>query len=263
MDVSDILRDRMHEPGGLDKMIAVSIAAHAGFIALALLGPGNWFSRPVEEPKTVMTITLGGGAPGPQSGGMTSIGGRAVQTAEPPENPKVREAVRPPAAKAPEMTLPEKTKIVKSVKPTPKITESTEDARGRTPTRGEKIQSGSAVADTAARGQGFGLSTGGGAGSGSYLDVGNFCCPDYISTMVQRIQANWNPQAEVAGETMIKFTIQRDGRLTDITLERSSGYTALDLTAQRAVYMTRQLPGLPAAFSNPTLTVHLNFQFRR
>ena len=35
------------------------------------------------------------------------------------------------------------------------------------------------------------------------------------------------------------------------------------LTAQevRAVMVTRQLPPLPGAFSNPTLTVHLNFEY--
>ena len=48
----------------------------------------------------------------------------------------------------------------------------------------------------------------------------------------------------------MKFTIQRDGRLTDIALEKSSGYSALDLTAQRAIYTTRQLPPLPAGFSD-------------
>jgi TonB family protein len=81
--------------------------------------------------------------------------------------------------------------------------------------------------------------------------------------MVERIRTNWNQQAEVPGQAIVKFTIQRDGRLTDVVLERSSGYTALDLNAQRAVMMTRQLPALPAAFSNPTLTVHLNFQYQR
>ena len=132
-----------------------------------------------------------------------------------------------------------------------------------TPTRGAEVTKGSAVAETGARGQGFGLSTGGGAGSGSYLDVANFCCPDYLVTMVGLIRSNWNPVAEVAGETVIKFTILRNGTIGDVALEKSSGYTALDLTAQRAVYMTRQLPALPAAFSNETLTVHLNFQYQR
>ena len=129
--------------------------------------------------------------------------------------------------------------------------------------RGEEIRPGNAVADTGARGQGFGLSTGGGAGSGSTLDVADFCCPDYLVLMMEKIRSNWNQQVELPGIVVVKFTIQRDGRLTDTIVERSSGTLSLDQNAQRAVMVTRQLVALPAAFPNPTLTVHLNFQYQR
>jgi protein TonB len=81
--------------------------------------------------------------------------------------------------------------------------------------------------------------------------------------MTDRIRNNWSQQVEVAGIVLVRFTIQRDGSLTDATVERSSGYSSLDLNARRAVQVTRQLPPLPAAFPNPTLTVHLNFQYQR
>jgi TonB family protein len=119
------------------------------------------------------------------------------------------------------------------------------------------------VAETGARGQGFGLSTGGGGGSGSSLDVANFCCPDYIVLMIDRIRTNWVRQAEMPGNNVVKFTIQRDGRIVDVELEKSSGYQNLDLSSQRALAVTRSLPPLPAAFPNATLTVHLNFQYQR
>ena len=262
-DVSDVLRDRMHEPGGLQRMAALSVLAHAVFLAVLLLAPGGWWPHVSDEPKTVMTITLGGGGSGPQNGGMTSMGGRPVQAVRPPDEIKRPEAVRPPAAKAPEMTVPRRDEKPMKATAAPKVEQAPTDARGRTPTKGAEVTKGSAVAETGARGQGFGLSTGGGAGSGSYLDVGNFCCPDYLATMVNLIQSHWSPTAEVAGETIIRFTIGRDGTISDVSLEKSSGYTALDLTAQRAVYMTRQLPALPAGYSNPTLGVHLNFQYQR
>jgi len=60
----------------------------------------------------------------------------------------------------------------------------------------------------------------------------------------------------------MKFTINRDGSITEITPEKSSGTATLDLSAQRAVVMTKTLPPLPAQFTNPSLTVHLNFQFQ-
>lgn len=261
-DVTDVLRDRMQAPAGLERMVSVSLAAHAALLAVFLLVPSAWWSRSAAGPATVMTITLGGGVPGPASGGETPLAARPVQQIA--QTPPVRpEPVRPPAAKTPDMTLPREKAKPSRARPAPDVEQAPEQARGRTPTKGKDVTEGQGVAETGARGQGFGLSTGGGSGSGSYLDVANFCCPDYLMTMVERIRANWNPEAEVAGETYIKFTIEREGRLTAVALEKSSGYTALDLTAQRAVVMTRQLPPLPAAYPNQTLGVHLDFKYQR
>jgi len=249
----------MREPDGFRTMALVSMLVHGAFATAVVLGPGRLIGPSSTPPPPMMVITLGGGGAA-RTGGMTSMGGTPVQTTEPATKP---EAVRPPAAKAPEMTLPRP-----NAKPTtrpvpPKVTETSDEARGTTPKRGKEIQSGSAVAETGARGQGFGLSSGGGAGSGSRLDVANFCCPDYIALMSDRIRSNWNDRAEVPGLVVVRFTIQRDGTLTDIAVEQRSDYAALNLNAQRAVIVTRQLPPLPAAFTNPTLTVYLTFEYKR
>lgn len=263
-DVTDVLRDRRQEPGGLSGMTMISVLFHAVLLAVMVFTPGGWLSSRDEAPRTVMTISLGDGAPGPANGGLTSIGARAVQAEAPPEAPKRPEPVRAPAARTPEMTVP-----IPQAKPQPArkaqapVKEAPDEAKGRTPTRGAQTSFGSAMAETGARGQGFGLSTGGGAGSGSRLDVADFCCPDYLLLMIERIRTNWNARAEAVGETMIKFTIQRDGQIQGVEVERSSGFTALDINAQRALLVTRTLPPLPAAFPNPTLTVHLNFQYSR
>ena len=81
--------------------------------------------------------------------------------------------------------------------------------------------------------------------------------------MLDLIRRNWNARQQVPGEAMLKFTIQRSGRLVAIEVERSSGYIALDLAAQRALALTAQLPPLPNVFPESTLTVHLNFQYQR
>jgi TonB family protein len=81
--------------------------------------------------------------------------------------------------------------------------------------------------------------------------------------MIQLIQRNWNSRQQVQGETLMKYVIQRDGRLTDIEVERSSGYFALDQNSQRALLLTRQLPPLPPQFTEATLTVHLIFRYER
>ena len=81
--------------------------------------------------------------------------------------------------------------------------------------------------------------------------------------MVDLIRRRWNNQQRVAGQVMMKFTIQRDGRITDVVKETTSGYFALDQSAERALLLTSQLPQLPAPFPDETLTVHLNFQYQQ
>jgi len=143
------------------------------------------------------------------------------------------------------------------------VTQAPDEARGRTPTRGAETSAGSAVAATGARGEGFGLSSGGGPGTGSRLDVANFCCPDYLITMTERIRANWNQKQNASGEAVVRFTIQRDGTLTNVALEQSSGSPVLDLAAQRALAVTRQIPALPAQYPDSTLGVHLTFVYQQ
>jgi TonB family protein len=262
MDVTDVLRDRSREPAALQQMTAAAVSAmiHAALAAAVVLAPAAWFSQPVEMPRQVMTITLGGGTPGPDHGGFTSISARPVQVETPPEAVKRPEAIRAPAAKAPDMTIPERgARAVTGAD----VKQAPPDARGKTPTKGAETSPGTAVAETGVRGLGFGLSTGGGAGSGSRLDVADFCCPEYVILMVQKVRENWDQRVETRGETSIVFTIQRDGTLTNYQVEKSSGAHVLDTNALRAVIRTRQLPPLPAAFPNPTLTVYLNFQYTR
>jgi TonB family protein len=260
MEVSDVLRDRMQRPGGLQRTVTLSIGAHLALAGALVFAPGGLLQhRKSQVP--VMTISLGGGG-GPENGGMTAMGGRPVQEVKPPDEPVKREAVRPPAAKAPEMTVPrENARPTKA--PPREVKSAPDEARGRTPTRGAEKTAGTAIADTGVRGQGFGLSSGGGPGSGSTLDVADFCCPDYIATMVTMIRRAWNPNQGAAGLAIVKFTVQRDGRLTDVSVTQKSGLDTLDFAAQRAVFATRALPPLPDAFPNPTLTVRLNFRYEQ
>jgi len=262
MDVTDVLRDRRGEPDGLQKMLVASVAAHVAIAALVMAAPSHLGGRASETPRTVMTISIAGGGTGPQSGGLTSIGGAPVQELRPPAETPKREPVRPPAAKAPEMTVPLPGKPVKQVAKS-EVKQAPAEARGRTPTRGAQVTPGSSIAETGVRGQGFGLSTGGGPGAGSSLEItGDFCCPGYIATMVDRIRGAWNQNQGARGLAFVKFTIQRDGRLTDYIIEKPSGSTPLDLAALRAVAVTKTLPPLPNEYSNPTLVVHLSFEYK-
>ena len=263
MDVTDVLRDRMHEPTGLQRMIGVSILVHGALIAWVLFAPNGLFGRTTEAPKQVMTISLAGAGEGPTNGGMTPMASRPVQQAVPAEQIPKREAVRPPAAKAPEMTLPTKNTrpTTKPSPPAPAVYSAPDGAKGRTPTKGAQVSNGQSLAVTGARGQGFGLSSGGGPGSGSTLDVADFCCPDYIAVMIERIRSAWNSNQGARGVVWVKFKIQRNGALTDVNVDAGSGNALLDTAALRAVLATKSLPPLPSQYSNPTLGVRLNFVY--
>jgi protein TonB len=262
--VSAVLADRMRPAPGLRRMVGYSLVLHGAAACALLLVSALRTPAVLDLPKTIMTVSLAGG-PGPRAGGANPLGGRPVQTTAPLPEPKRPEPARPPAVKTPEMTLPVATpkRAAKPAEPAPTVKSAPEEAQGHTPVRGDQEQFGSAIADTGAQGFG-GLSTGGGGTRGVIDDVeGSFCCPEYLGVMQQRIQANWNSRQEVAGSTLVRFRILRDGSIVDMEIERSSGFYALDYAAQRALVATRKLPPLPTAFPNSSLTVHLMFDYLR
>lgn len=257
--VTEVLSARDGQVDGLPRMVGASVVAHVALLAVVYLAPAWWFGRLGEkEPDNVMTISLGG-APGPRDGGLTPMGGRPIQAAAPIAARPVIEPVRPPAARAPEMIEP--TPAARK-KPEAKVPDA-KNPLSRTPTTGPEVQKGSTVADTGARGQGFGLTSAGGGGTGSYLETANFCCPEYLSTMLDFIRKNWDSKQQGAGIVIVKYTIQPDGTITNILVEKSSGYATLDFLASRALQLTRRFPALPTDFTEPSLTVHLSFEYQR
>lgn len=257
--VSQILDDRRVDTSGLERMLGTSLLAHVGLLAFVALVPAGWLgSKPPDTEHVVMVVGLA--APiGPTSGGKTAISAKPVQELKPIEEKKAIEPVRPPAAAQPEMIEP--TKVVPKKQEAPVKTKAP-DAKSKTPTKGAELQKGSAVAETHSKTNSFGLTTGGG-GTGAQVDVGDFCCPEYLATMQDLIYRNWSSKQGSQALTIMKFTIQRDGQLTDIQLDKTSGQAGLDFMAQRALLLTKQLPPLPAGYTLPTLSVRMTFEYQR
>jgi TonB family protein len=78
----------------------------------------------------------------------------------------------------------------------------------------------------------------------------------YAQSMVSKIRVNWYanmPQlirTGIGGVATIRFTIQRDGRITDIILLKSSGHPPYDFAARKAIELSSPLQPLPADFPN-------------
>jgi TonB family protein len=268
--VAAVIAARSHEPDGLSRMIAFSSVAHVVLLGGLLVLPTPSVH---EESGPVMMISLGGSV-GPATGGQTQIGGQAIPE-PPPDTPPPPRPVEtpppPPPAAQPQMTLPPPPQAPRRQQPPPPPRPQTPAPPAAQPNRvpfhtQQPARPGSTRVDTGARGVGQGLSSGGGGGGGVRFDVGEFCCPEYIATMLAQIDQNWNKHQSVAGSTVMRFTIQRDGTMTNIRVDRPSGHDGLDFAAERALMLTNQLnrlPPLPPAFPNQTLTVYLPFIYER
>jgi TonB family protein len=258
--VSDILRLRAQQTDSLSRTVWLSAGAHLALLLAFLLVPADWRTTPPLDERKPMVIALAG-AEGPNNGGMTQLSGRTVQEMRPLET---RSRIETPVAKPPPMALPDPT-----VRPRPRPTlkpveKPVEKSPSRTPTTGAEPKTGAARADTGAAPIPFGgLSTSGGGGQGVTFDVGDFCCPEYVQVMRQRIFESWKRDQGAVGTSIVKFTIRRDGVLSDIEVSTSSGNPLLDMESRRAVMLTQRLPPLPSRFTRPTLTVFLTFEYKR
>ena len=256
--VTEILLERSRVTDNISRMVILSLIAHAGVVTAFTLLPRQWGAPRDKAPSMMISL---GGAPGPVQG-RNPISGKAVQEAVPDTVKAKNDA--PPVLAKPEMIEPVKTAPrpqTKAVKPEPP--KDVPQLRGRTPTQGAEVKAGAAKVETHGAAIPFGgLATGGGGAGAAYTDFANFCCPEYLTTMVQLVQRNWQQNQGQDATVQVKFTIQRDGTMTNIEVEQPSTQF-LNLAAQRAVITTRQLPPLPAAFTGDRLTVHLVFQFKR
>jgi TonB family protein len=241
--VTDIIVSRSRSHDGLKKMIVWSLGLHAAVIAGLMFAPATTS----EPPRIVMSISLSG-SEGPKTQGMTQAGAQPVRPPEPKVEEKPR-VVAPPKER-PEMTIPD-----------PKARTRVEKPKPAPPAESEPTPN-TAPAPTRVRGQGFGLSTGGGRGLGGvHVDAVDFCCQEYLEFMVETIRSKWNGRQNVTGSNVMKFTIHRDGTIEQIQVERPSGLRILDDESQHALQATGRLRPLPNQYPNPTLTVHLQFDY--
>jgi TonB family protein len=252
---TQVLIDRSREAEGLGATVLLSLFAHATIIAALVVMPASWRAGR-NEPSHTMMISLGG-APGPRQG-LTPMATRPIQ--EVAATPKGA-PITPPAAKAPEMVEP-----LKNARPQPKAAEKVEKPARQPaskPVTGPEIRSGAARVETGGQATPFGgLGTGGGGAGAAYTDFQNFCCPDYLITMTQIIQRNWQQHQNLDGTVVVKFTIHRDGSIDNVEVEKPNAMF-LNMASQRAIADTKRLPPLPAAFTEDHLTVHLVFQYKR
>jgi TonB family protein len=90
---------------------------------------------------------------------------------------------------------------------------------------------------------------------------------DYAQSMVSRIRVNWYSimpdliRTGVKGVVTIRFTIERDGRVEDIEILKSSGIPPFDFAAKHALELASPLKALPADFPKKNERVTAMFYY--
>ena len=96
-------------------------------------------------------------------------------------------------------------------------------------------------------------------------DYANFCCPEYLNQMTDLIRRNWNQNQGATGQVQVKFTIRRDGTLTDVPEIEKRAAIRRSSTSSPSARSPRSgsFRRCPRAFTENTLTVHLIFEYQR
>jgi len=83
----------------------------------------------------------------------------------------------------------------------------------------------------------------------------------YISLLKSRIEENWKFK-NIIGElsTLISFRIYRSGKITNLKIEKSSGYAPYDRSAVLAVKSTKDIPPFPEEIKQSYFDVIIEFK---
>lgn len=90
---------------------------------------------------------------------------------------------------------------------------------------------------------------------------------DYATSMIRKIRYHWYNNMPalvrmgVKGVVVIRFTIRRDGSITDIEILQSSTHPPFDFAARKAIELSSPLQPLPADFPKPTERVTAGFYY--
>ena len=107
----------------------------------------------------------------------------------------------------------------------------------------------------------------GGVGVGLGSPFGNRF-GNYVTILRQRVAEKWHtgdvdPRIQSAPRVIVTFDLMRDGSVRNVRIAQSSGNTALDYSAQRAIYDASPFPPLPPAYERNDAVIEFWFELRR
>ncbi len=99
------------------------------------------------------------------------------------------------------------------------------------------------------------------------LDTTDFRYWSYLQGLKNRIEYIWKYPGEarregIEGELLMRFTIEKSGKVTDVKVLKSSGYPMLDAAAKKALYDASPVNPLPDNWKKNSFTITGNFVYR-
>ena len=108
----------------------------------------------------------------------------------------------------------------------------------------------------------LGAAAGSASGAGPLtLNVSDFPYAYYLRQIAGKIREKWDGRAIPGQQPAVVFEIGRDGRLNQVTIDKSSGNAYYDQVALRAINDAGPFPPLPDDFKKPVLRIGLQFVF--
>lgn len=238
---------RANEAKRLRTGLMMSAAVHVGLVAAVVY----WSSRPEPVRPPVYRVNLVGAPPGERQIGV--VDSRPAPPA-PSAQPAPSGAEQIPAEKvAP-------TKTTAKAPPPPKATPTPTKSR----TAGTTAPTPTKAAAPPKAGSG---ATGGKGADVATIRTEGIAFPDqgYLNNIQRQLWMVWRPERRPgANLAEIKFTIHRDGRVTDIQVVKSSRDRRFDIEAQgavEAVGSARKFGPLPAVWTDDVLIVYFTFDY--
>jgi protein TonB len=236
--------------------IAASFIAHVAFATAAMFFPAvHTQSRSLPDAIPVSMIRLSGPKPAPVKETTNAVPAKKTPA---PVVKKKKPVVpadmtkKPTRKKKPPQTQVQETEQV----PDPTPGDSTND---------EPVEEAAPASDDGPEPEFTGPGTGDGSSSVASLDILGSEFDWYTSSITAKLKQHWNrPLLGGVRETLtvvVSFTIQSDGRVTDVDIQSSSGVPSIDRSALRAIIDAAPLPRIPPQLRENTLPARFEFRW--
>jgi TonB family protein len=263
------------------RAVFLSLTAHIAIFLLAVLSPR--LPKPSRKGMIhyVNVVSFpGGGGPAGGGGGEENIAETPLPKRETLRDLTTQQKIqqepdttfRHPVDKPKKETKPKTEKKASIQKPQPVTKkkppdtspkESSEKAPGKKSGTGSGVRIGGSGSGTGGSGSGSGA--GSGSAFSSQIGLSNFPYTYYLQNIINRVSGNWftslvDPGISGSFMVTVHFRIHKNGQVSDLKVEETSGIRSLDMSALRAIQSSAPFPPLPRAYEDEYLGIYLIFE---